>query len=85
MVPTCLLAAVGLLKLVHYQRQDGTILHLTLNEMGHPQTEATPIYVDNTMAVDIINKSIKKQRSRAINMCYLWVVDQVTLNNLFVI
>ena len=65
--------------------QDRTILHLTLNEMGHPQTEATPIYVDNTASVGISNNSIKKQRSRAMSILFFWVVDQVALNNFRVI
>ena len=79
----CLLVTVGLLKLLasvdeselgglFCNMQDGTILCLTFNEMGHPQTEATPIYVDNTTAIGIVNNSIKKQRSRAINMHYFW-------------
>ena len=61
--------------------QDGTIIYLILNEMGHPQTEAMSIYVDNRTAVGIDNSSIKKQRSRITNISYFGVVDQVTLNN----
>ena len=65
--------------------QDGTILHLTLNVMGHQQTKATPIYLENTTSVSIANISIKKQWSRAMDMHYFWVVRQVNLDNFRVI
>ena len=80
----CLLATVGLLKRIaasasKYElggifcnAQDGTTLHLTLNKMGHQQTEATPIYVDNTTDIGIANTSIKKLWRRAMNMHYFW-------------
>ena len=45
------------------------ILRLTLAELGHEQPP-TPIYVDNTEAVGIVNSTIKCQRSRATNMRY---------------
>ena len=84
----CLLVAVGLLKIValsvaesklgglFYNAPDGTILRLTLNEMGHPQSEATPIYVNSMTAVGNTNKSTKEQQSRAINMRYLGALLQ---------
>ena len=61
--------------------QDGTILCLALNGMGHPQTKATLIYMDKVTAVSIANNSIKKQQSKGMNMHYFLVLDQVTLNN----
>ena len=69
----CHLAAVGLLEPMassaaesklgglFYNAQDGTILVLTLNEMGHLQTEATPMYVEYITAVGTTNNSIQKQ------------------------
>ena len=59
-----------------YNAPDGTILRLTLNEMGHPQSEATPIYVNSMTAVGNTNKSTKEQQSRAINMRYLGALLQ---------
>ena len=48
----------------------------TLTEMGHPQPPV-PIHVDNSTTVGIANKTIKQQRSRAMEMRYFWVQDQV--------
>jgi len=56
--------------------QQGKVLRLTLEEMGHPQPP-TPIHVDNTTAVGIANDTVKKQRSRAMDMRYFWIRDQV--------
>ena len=43
--------------------------------MGHPQPP-TPVHVDNTTAVGIVNNTIKRQRSRAMEMRYFWLLDQ---------
>ena len=43
--------------------------------MGHPQPPE-PIHVDNTTAVGIVNNTIKRQRSRAMEMRYFWLLDQ---------
>eukprot|EP00957_Ditylum_brightwellii_P117759 8983609-Ditylum_brightwellii.AAC.1 len=48
--------------------------------MGHPQPP-TPIISNNSTAVGIANKTIKKQCSRAMEMCYFWLVDQVQQGN----
>ena len=47
-------------------------------EMGWSQTGPTPIYVDNSAVHGIANNTIKRQQSRAMNMMYYWIVDQVT-------
>jgi hypothetical protein len=44
--------------------------------MGHPQPP-TPVHCDNSTAVGISNSTVKRQRSRAMEMRYFWVVDQV--------
>ena len=44
--------------------------------MGHPQP-ATPIHCDNMTATGIANDTIKKQRSRSMEMRFFWVTDQV--------
>ena len=54
----------------------GKIMRLTLLEMGHPQP-ATPIHTDNTTAAGIANNTVKRQRSRAMDMRYFWITDQV--------
>ena len=57
--------------------QEARIFRLTLTEMGHPQPP-TPVHVDNTTAVGIVNNTIKRQRSRAMEMRYFWLLDQET-------
>ena len=53
-------------------------MQLTLQEMGHPIPK-TDIWVDNTTTVGIANSTVKQQRSRAMNMRYFWVIDQVNM------
>jgi hypothetical protein len=48
----------------------------TLEELGHPQPK-TPVHCDNAMAVGIANNTVKRQRSRSMEMRYLWVCDKV--------
>lgn len=59
--------------------REGKIIRLILEELGHPQP-ATPVHCDNATAAGIANNSIKKQRSRAMEMCFFWVADQVQRN-----
>ncbi len=54
--------------------QDAKILRITLAELGHPQP-STPIHIDNTTTVGIVNSTIKRQRSRAMEMRYFWLLD----------
>jgi hypothetical protein len=56
--------------------QEVKILRLILEEMGHPQPP-TPIHCDNSTAVGIANSTVKRQRSRAMEMRYFWIIDQV--------
>ena len=55
--------------------REATIIRLILHELGHPQPP-TPIHVDNTTAVGIVDSTIKRQRSRAFKMPYFWLLDQ---------
>jgi hypothetical protein len=57
--------------------QEAKILRLTLHELGHPQPP-TPIHIDNTTTVGIVNNTIKRQRSRAMEMRYFWLLDGKT-------
>jgi hypothetical protein len=52
------------------------IFRLALEELGHLQPP-TPINCDNKTAVGICNGTVKRQRSRLIEMRYFWVGDQV--------
>ena len=60
--------------------KEGKIFRLILKELGHPQS-ATPVHCDNKTAVGIANNTIKRQRSRSMEMRYFWVADQVTQGN----
>ena len=44
--------------------------------MGHPQPP-TPLHTDNSTASGISNNTVKCQSSRAMEMRYFWIVDQV--------
>jgi hypothetical protein len=57
--------------------QEAKIIRLILHEMGHPQPP-TPIHCDNSTAVGISNNTVKRQRSRAMEMRYFWVMKQAT-------
>ena len=55
--------------------KEAKIIRIILSELGHPQPP-TPIHVDNTTAVGIVNNTIKRQRSRSMEMRYFWLLDQ---------
>ena len=44
--------------------------------MRHPQP-ATPVHRDKKTATGIVNDTVKKHRSRSMEMRYFWVTDQV--------
>ena len=56
--------------------KEGKIFRLILKELDHPQS-ATPVHCNNKTAVGIANNTIKRQRSRSMEMQYFWVADQV--------
>ena len=56
--------------------QEGMIFRLTLEDLGHPQPKI-PVHCDNATAVGIANNTIKRQRSRSMEMRYFWVGDKV--------
>ena len=55
--------------------QEARIIRLTFLELGHPQPP-TPVHVDNTTAVGIVNNTIKSQQSRATKMGHFWLLNQ---------
>eukprot|EP00804_Cyclotella_cryptica_P000099 CCRYP_013740-RA/>CCRYP_013740-RA protein AED:0.54 eAED:0.62 QI:0/0/0/1/0/0/2/0/116 len=50
-------------------------MRLTLEELGHPQPP-TPIHVDNSTTVGIVNNTIKRQKSQSMEMGYFWLLDR---------
>jgi len=56
--------------------KEATVLRMTLEEMGHPQPP-TPVATNNSTAAGIANRTVKQQRSKAINMRFYWVRDRV--------
>ena len=68
------LAAEAELGALFLNAQEAKVLRLVLKELGHPQPP-TPIHVDNTTTVGIVNNTIKRQRSRAMEMCYMWLLE----------
>ena len=53
--------------------KEAKILWLTLEELGHKQPP-TPIHVDNSTTVRIVNNTIKRQKSRSMEMRYFWLL-----------
>ena len=64
--------------------KEARILRLTLEELSHPQP-LTPVHVDNSAAVGIANGTIKRQRSRVMEMRYFWACDQVDSGHFVVV
>ena len=56
--------------------KEGKIIRLILRELGHAQP-STPVHCDNKTAAGIANDTVKKQRSRSMEMRFFWVADQV--------
>ena len=63
--------------------KEGRVLWLTLADMGHPQPP-TPIHCDNATAVGISNETVKKHRSRPMEMRYFYSCEQVRRGNFYV-
>jgi hypothetical protein len=57
--------------------QEAKVFRLVLAKLGHPQPP-TPIHIDNTTTVGIVNNTIKRQRSRLMEMQYFWLSDGET-------
>ena len=51
------------------------IFEQTLKDLGHPQPK-TPVHCDNATAVRIANNTVKRQRSRSMEMRF-WIGDKV--------
>jgi len=54
--------------------QEAKVFRLVLAKLEHPQPP-TPIHIDNTTTVGIVNNTIKRQQSRSMEMRYFWLLD----------
>ena len=54
--------------------KEAKVMRLTLEELGHPQPP-TPIHIDNSTTVGIVNNTVKRQKSRSMEMRYFWLLD----------
>jgi hypothetical protein len=54
--------------------QEAKVIWLFIEELGHLQPP-TPIHIDNTTTVGIVNNTIKQQQSHAMEMRYFWLLD----------
>jgi hypothetical protein len=70
-------AAEAKLGALFLNAQEAKVLWLTLNKLEHPQPP-TPIHIDNTTTIGIVNNTIKHQCSCAMEMHYIWLLDEKT-------
>ena len=70
-------AAKAKLGALFLNTQEARIIRLILQEFGHVQP-STPIHVENTTAVGIVNNTIKRKHSRGFEMRYFYLPDQQT-------
>eukprot|EP00804_Cyclotella_cryptica_P000090 CCRYP_013749-RA/>CCRYP_013749-RA protein AED:0.16 eAED:0.11 QI:0/0/0/1/0/0/3/0/1031 len=61
--------------------KEAKIMRLTLKELGHPQPP-TPIHCDNSTTVRIVTNTVKRQKSRNMEMRYFWLLEN-HVNKLF--
>jgi hypothetical protein len=67
-------AAEAKLGALFLNAKEAKILRITLEELGHSQPP-TPIHIDNSTTVGIVNNTIKRQKSRSMEMRYFWLLD----------
>ena len=65
-------AAEAELAALFINAKEGKIIRMTLEEMGHKQPP-TPMHCDNITATGIANDTVKKQRSRSMEMRFFWI------------
>ena len=68
-------AAEAELGALFHNCQTGIIFRKTLEDMGHAQPK-TPVHCDNATAVGIANNTVKRQRSRSMEMRFFWISDK---------
>ena len=68
-------AAEAELGALYINGREATVLRQTLLDMGYPQPP-TPIQTDNSTASGIVNRTVKQQKSRAMDMRFYWLRDR---------
>jgi hypothetical protein len=68
-------AAEAELGALFHNCQTGIIFRSILTDMGHIQPK-TPVHCNNATAVGIANNTIKRQRSRSMEMRFFWISDK---------
>jgi hypothetical protein len=63
--------------------QEAVPLRITLAKLGYTQP-ATPIKTDNSTASGIANNTLKQRKSRAMDMRFYWVRNQVAQNQFII-
>ena len=51
-------------------------LHITLEEMGHPQLP-TPVQIDNSTTEGIMNSTMQQKKFKAMDMCFYWAQGRI--------
>mgnify|MGYP006183795327 CR=1 FL=1 len=69
-------AAEAKLGALFVNAKEGSVIHLILQELGHPQPP-TPIHCDNSTTAGIANNTVKCLKSCLMEMQYFWIADQV--------
>jgi hypothetical protein len=59
-----------------YNTQEACAFQTTLETAGHPEP-ATPIQTNNSTADGILNATVKQKQSKAIDMCFYWLLDRI--------
>jgi hypothetical protein len=54
--------------------QEAKVIRLVVEKLGHPQLP-TPIHINNTTTVGMVNNTIKRQQLRAIDWRYFWLLN----------
>ena len=70
-------AAEAKLAALFLNAKEGKIIRLILGELNHKQPP-TPIHCDNQTATCIANNTVKRQRSRSMEMRFFFITDQVS-------
>jgi len=66
-VATSVAKAKAKLGTLFLNTQEAKVICIVFHELGHPQP-TTPIHIDNTTTVSVVNNTIKKQKSRSVEM-----------------
>ncbi len=69
-------AAEAELGALYHNCQLAIVFRDILRDMGHPQPK-TPVHCDNATAVGIANNTVKRQRSRSMEMRFFWISDKI--------